>query len=149
VERKTVAELRTPGTEAGQSVVLIVDDEANVRGILERSLADKGYQMLVAGSADEAVELVSARKVRLNLAMIDVSLAGTDGPALAGLLRRSQPGLPVLFVSGYGDAQQRQVLGEPLLAKPFNPDDLARCVREMLATGRCEECVPVGITRRA
>ena len=141
-------DLRAGGAGTGQPVVLIVDDEPHVRDILERSLAEDGYLVLLAGSAHEALERLGAGEVRLNLAVIDVSLRGTDGPALAAGLRRSQPDLQVLFVSGYGPQAQAQVLGDPIMVKPFNPDILARCVRELLATGHCQDCAPVKIAPR-
>jgi two-component system, cell cycle sensor histidine kinase and response regulator CckA len=122
------------------ALMLVVDDTAMVRTLMARALAQAGHQVLAASCAEHALELVAERGEQLDLAVIDVHLAGTDGPTLAGVLRRGDPGLPVLFVSGYGDAEQRETLGvgDYLLAKPFDLDTLARCVQELLARGRSE-----------
>ena len=71
------------------------------------------------------------------------------GVQLAKVLRRLQPGLPVLFISGDGASAPAEALREHFLGKPFDLAGFAQCVRELLATGRCEACAPVNITRRA
>jgi hypothetical protein len=69
-----------------------------------------------------------------------LSRNGTDGPDLAKLLRLLQPGLTVLFTTGYGEGEQERVPRDPLLPKPFPPAKVAQCVRDLVATGRCECC---------
>jgi two-component system cell cycle sensor histidine kinase/response regulator CckA len=121
-------------------VVLIVDDEPAIRRVLSRALAADGYELLVAGHANEALELVAATRLTLRLAVIDMHLSGTDGPDLAKLLRLLQPRLTVLFTSGYGEGEQERVPRDPLLPKPFPPAKVAQCVRDLVATGQCECC---------
>jgi CheY-like chemotaxis protein len=121
-------------------VVLIVDDEPTIRALLSRALAADGYELLLAGTAVEALELVVQAALPVNVAVIDLHLAGTDGVDLARLLRRMQPGLTVLFTSGYGETEQARVPRDPLLPKPFPPATVAQCVRDLLATGRCRCC---------
>lgn len=120
------------------ALILVVDDIEPVRALMSRALAESGYEVLVASFAECALELVAERGERLSLAVIDVHLGGTDGPTLARILRRDHPSLPVLFVSGYGEAEQRSPLGDYMLAKPFNLDTLTRHVRQLLA-GRSNE----------
>jgi DNA-binding response OmpR family regulator len=122
----------------GATFVLVVDDTPAVRMLMARALAEGGYVVLAASSAEHALELVADRGEPPDLAVIDVHLAGTDGPTLAGVLRRGRPGLPVLFVSGYGDTEQQVLLGDHLLAKPFALDTLVCRVRELLARGSDE-----------
>ena len=122
------------------ALILVVDDTEPVRMLMARALAELGHQLLAAASAEQALEVVAERGEQLDLAVIDVHLAGTDGPTLAAVLRRDHRDMRVLFVSGYGDAEQRAVVRDPLLAKPFHLDTLARCVEELLATGRSESC---------
>jgi CheY-like chemotaxis protein len=123
-------------------LVLVVDDTAVVRMLMVRALAEAGYVVLTASSAEDALECVAEHGEPLDLAVIDVHLAGTDGLTLALILRRDQPSLPVLFVSGYGDAGQQDLVTDPLLAKPFNLDTLTRCVKDLLTTGHSEFCPP-------
>jgi two-component system cell cycle sensor histidine kinase/response regulator CckA len=121
-------------------VVLIVDDEPAIRKVLSRALAADGHELLLAGEATEALELVVGTRARVSVAVIDMHLNGTDGPDLAKLLRLLQPGLTVLFTTGYGEGEQERVPRDPLLPKPFPPAKVAQCVRDLVATGRCECC---------
>jgi two-component system, cell cycle sensor histidine kinase and response regulator CckA len=129
--------------------VLIVDDEHTVRRVLERALAVDGYELLVAARADIALELVAEKAAVIDLAIIDVGLPEMGGVQLAKIMRRLQPGLPVLFISGDGPEAPPEALREHFLDKPFDLQGFAQCVRELLATGLCEACSPVNITRRA
>ena len=76
----------------------------------------------------------------MNVAVIDMHLNGGDGVDLARLLRLLQPGLTVLFTSGDGEHEQDRVPRDPLLPKPFPLAKVAQCVRDLLATGRCQCC---------
>ena len=130
------------GTEAETSrpVILIVDDEPIIRALLARALGGDGYELLLAGGAGEALELMIKTGSILNVAVVDLHLGDTDGVSLAQLLRRMQPGLTVLFTTGYGEAEQDRVPHDPLLPKPFPPATIAQCVRDLLATGTCRCC---------
>ena len=116
-----------------------------MRGLLARTLTRQRYECVTAEHAEQAIAMVSESRVPVRLAIVDVTLPAMDGPTVARLLRLLQPGLPVLFVSGYGDAGQREALGEHLVAKPFRPDAIVACVRELIDTGRCEACAPVAL----
>lgn len=121
--------------------VLVVDDCEAVRGVVLRSLELADYEVRATGTAMEALDLVWQAQGPFDLALIDVHLAGTDGDILAAALRRLQPDLPVLFISGE-DVPTRAEEG-PLLMKPFGPQVLAQCVSEYLKTGCCHACAPV------
>jgi two-component system cell cycle sensor histidine kinase/response regulator CckA len=124
------------------ALILVVDDTQAVRALIVRALAEVGHDVVAAGSAEHALEVVAERRTPLDLAVLDVHLAGTDGPTLAAVLRRDHPALRVLFVSGYGDAEERSLGGDPLLAKPFYLDTLTRCVEDLLTKGYSEACPP-------
>jgi len=128
-----------PGEPAS---ILVVDDTQAVLALIVRALAELGHQVVAARSAEHALEAVAERRTHLDLAVLDVHLAGTDGPTLAAVLRRDHPDLRVLFVSGYGDAEDRSPAGDPLLAKPFHLDALTRCVEDLLTRGHSESCPP-------
>jgi CheY-like chemotaxis protein len=136
------ATFRSPTISDGaRPLVLIVDDEPPIRTVLSRALAGDGYELLLAGGASEALELVVGTRATVNVAVIDMHLNGSsDGVDLARLLRLLQPGLTVLFTSGYGEYEQDRVPHDPLLPKPFPPAKVAQCVRDLLATGRCQCC---------
>jgi CheY-like chemotaxis protein len=132
--------LRAHASEPTAPVVLIVDDEEPIRRLLARALEGEGYELLLAAGANEALELVIANSARVGVAVIDIHLQGGDGADLARLLRLLQPGMTVLFTSGYGEQEQSRVPRDPLLPKPFPPAQVSQCVRDLLATGRCECC---------
>jgi CheY-like chemotaxis protein len=129
-----------PAAEPPQPVVLIVDDEEPIRRLLARALGGDGYDLLLAADANEALERVIRAGAAVSVAVIDIHLQGSDGTDLARLLRLMQPGLTVLFTSGYGESEQARVLHDPLLPKPFPPAQISQCIRDLLATGRCQCC---------
>jgi PAS domain S-box-containing protein len=115
----------------GKAVVLVVDDDPNVRLVTATILRDLGYEVLEATSADSAmIQALSAE--RLDLVISDVIMPGGDGPALAARLRMERPDIPLIYVSGYAD---RYPLGTDIvLAKPFTPAQLG--ARVLRALGR-------------
>jgi DNA-binding response OmpR family regulator len=112
--------------------VLVVDDEQGILHLLHRALAEDGYDVLPAADAPSAIQLVTASAHPLDLAIVDIRLPGMDGVNLVATLRRSQPALPVLFISGLGDASERNRASDPLLSKPFELDELRQCVRDVI-----------------
>jgi DNA-binding response OmpR family regulator len=112
--------------------ILVVDDEQGILRLLQRALAEEGYDVLPAADAPGAIELVRASARPLDLAVVDIRLPGIDGVDLVATLRRSQPALPVLFISGNGDASERNRVSDPLLTKPFEMDEFRQCVRDAI-----------------
>lgn len=124
----------SPGTLAGASV-LVVDDEPAVRELARRTLEASGCRVLEAGDGSETVDLIS-RHGPPDLVLTDIMMRGMDGVTLAGRLRARWPELPVLFMSGRLDQQERIQSDAPdveLIEKPFAPDRLVREVYAALA----------------
>ena len=121
----------------GSGTVLVVEDEEAVRVLAKRVLAARGYQVLDARSASEALALTDEGRRRIDLLVTDVVMPGMGGPALAERLVAAQPGLRVLYISGYAEEAIRRQgslpAGGALLEKPFTADQLARRVREAIA----------------
>jgi PAS domain S-box-containing protein len=120
----------------GTETILIVEDEAAVRGLMVRMLGEQGYTLLVASNGYEALTLAQEHQQGLNLLLTDMVMPGLSGKVLAERLRLDQPQLKVLFISGYTD----EVIIQPgtfeqntyFLQKPFMPSDLVRQVRQVL-----------------
>lgn len=128
-----------PARAAGENV-LLVEDEPAVRLITARALREYGYGVVEASGGHQALEIVERSNGPINLLITDVILAGMDGPELARRAAELAPELPVLFISGYTDAEivRRGLLqeGQPFLQKPFTPEALASQVTELLKRGK-------------
>jgi PAS domain S-box-containing protein len=114
-------------------LVLVVEDDAPVRDIAARALAEGGYRVLVAENGRHALELLDRHTERPALVLTDLVMPEMSGSELASALARVAPGTPVLFTSGYPDGEilRRGLLapGASFLAKPFSPDALVRAVQ--------------------
>ncbi len=120
----------------GTEVVLLVEDDLNVRDLVNRLLTQHGYVVLVAPTGAEALYLARQHGGEIRLLLTDVVMPGLSGAALAEQLAEIQPALKVLFMSGYtNDAILHHGVLEPgtsFLQKPFGPVDLLRKVRAVL-----------------
>jgi two-component system cell cycle sensor histidine kinase/response regulator CckA len=131
-----------PRNLSGTETVLVVDDEPELVHLISRVLAGYGYTVIPAVGPGAAMVAFGERSTGIDLLLTDVIMPVTTGPVLAERLRANDPELTVIFMSGYSEntLPLQGTGGEtPLLSKPFSPDALARCVREVLdrrAAGR-------------
>jgi len=120
--------------------ILAVDDDRSILVLLNQVLTDAGYHVLIAEGGRRAIELFESAKAPIDLLLTDVIMPDLTGPVLAERLRAHQPGLQVLFISGFHDADlvQRFVTakGFTLLPKPFTVEALLRVVQESLTEVR-------------
>jgi PAS domain S-box-containing protein len=128
---------REPVRPGGRETVLFVEDEVALRDLMHRVLTKGGYRVLAAGDGLEALALVEGHPQRIDLVVTDVIMPRMSGPELAARLRARDPGIRLLYVSGYTADQLRSAqtdLGADatLLPKPFTSDGLLRKVREVL-----------------
>jgi two-component system, cell cycle sensor histidine kinase and response regulator CckA len=129
-----------PNITFGTESILLVEDNDGVRELARRTLRARGYTVIEACNADEAID-VMVRGAQPQLLVTDVIMPGLSGPNLAARLLQHNPRLRVLYMSGYSeDATAVHGTfwgGVPLLQKPFTPHQLAERVRVALdsATG--------------
>ena len=120
--------------------VLIVDDEADIRSLMAGVLEDEGYSTRVAAESDTALAEIRQRKP--SLIVLDIWLQGSalDGMQLLEVIRKEQPRLPVVMISGHGTietAVQAIKLGAyDFIEKPFQSDRLLLIVAHALETAR-------------
>ena len=132
-----IAPAGTPPTPrvGGSERVLLVEDEAVVRSIIERTLSRASYRVVVATSGDEALQLRDADGP-FDLLVTDVVMPGVNGWELGRRLRERWPALRVLYISGYTEdvVKDGGVVDPsvPFLQKPFLPVDLLARVRKLL-----------------
>ena len=125
-----------PEAAAGSETILLVEDEPTLMRLVAKVLTGRGYRVHTAADGRRALDLVHGGRLACDLLLTDVVMPRMGGPELAGVLKREQPGLKVLFMSGYTDSvllQRGLVEGEvDLVAKPFSPAELLAKVREVL-----------------
>lgn len=123
-------------TEGGQETILVVEDNDAVREVVATVLRDRGYQVLQAADAMQALAIVDNLQAPLHLLLTDVVMPGMNGVELAQQVRQRLPEVKVLYTSGYTENVlfERDVSheGTAFLAKPYRPDQLASKVRELL-----------------
>jgi two-component system cell cycle sensor histidine kinase/response regulator CckA len=121
----------------GQGTILLVEDEEGLRQLNARGLASRGYTVLEAGNGVEAIEVLERHQGSIDLVVSDVVMPEMDGPTLLRELRSRNPGLKIIFVSGYAeDAFQKHLPADgqfAFLAKPFTLKQLVNEVKETLA----------------
>jgi CheY-like chemotaxis protein len=113
-------------------IILVVDDQDNVRAMLRRQLSDQGHTVLEAGDGAEALHLVRRRNGAVDLILSDVVMPQMNGTELATRIGGEFPGIPVILMSAFAPAGVARVgLGEsivPVLQKPFDPEQLGELV---------------------
>ena len=116
--------------------ILVVEDDVLVRTLVAGYLRECGYDVVEAGSADEAIRVLDAG-MRTDIVFSDVNMPGSmDGFGLAQWLRRERPALKIILTSGATrTAKEAADLCEhgPILAKPYHHTELARRIRALLA----------------
>jgi two-component system, cell cycle sensor histidine kinase and response regulator CckA len=123
-----------PADDTGHGTILLVEDEEGLRGLNARGLASRGYTVLQAANGVEAIEAIDRHSGKVDLVVSDVVMPEMDGPTLLKELRRRDPGVRVIFVSGYAEEAFEKNLPEEgtyaFLAKPFTLKQLVEKVKE-------------------
>jgi PAS domain S-box-containing protein len=123
-------------TSGGSETILLVEDAESLRKLTRQFLESHGFRVLVAQNGEEAVEVEGEHSGKIDLLLTDVVMPGMNGRVLSERLLPKQPGMRVLYISGYTDSfiAGHGVLerGMALLHKPFTEDALIKKVREIL-----------------
>jgi len=131
-EAKPVADL------TGRGTILLVEDEEGLRGLNARGLASRGYTVLEAANGVEALNVLESQGDSVDLVVSDVVMPEMDGPTLLKEMRKRNPELKIIFVSGYAEDAFEKNLPEggqfAFLAKPFTLKQLAAAVKETIAS---------------
>jgi CheY-like chemotaxis protein len=136
VAAKTVTQSDRKEPRGNGETILLVEDNTDMRSVTAEIITGLGYRVIVVPEAEAAMAVVG-RGEKIDLVLSDVVLpGGVSGLELARNLQKGQPGLSVLFMSGYPRAvvDRRGMLGTEaiLLHKPFHRQNLAEALRDAL-----------------
>jgi two-component system cell cycle sensor histidine kinase/response regulator CckA len=128
-----VTDPHRPALRQGEGVVLLVEDEAPVRAFAGRALRLRGYTVLEAADAEEALALLKDPGLEVDVFVTDVVMPGMDGPAWVRQAREARPNARVVFMSGYAEdslsEDQARIPNSVFLPKPFSLNQLAETVQ--------------------
>jgi len=124
---------------SGAGRILFVEDEDAVRVVAARLLRARGYEVIEAADGEEALELAEQHAGEIDLLISDVIMPGLDGPTLLKKARHFLGDAPVMFISGYAEAEFSDLLegesGVTFLPKPIDIKTLAERVKQILQGG--------------
>ncbi|MET0876738.1 MAG: response regulator, partial [Tardiphaga sp.] len=127
---------RAAADMTGQGTILLVEDEEGLRALNARGLKSRGYSVIEAGNGVEALEVFEGAGGKVDLVVSDVVMPEMDGPTLLKELRKKNPDLKMIFVSGYAEEAFEKSLpaGEKFafLPKPFTLKQLIEQVKETM-----------------
>ncbi len=123
-------ELRSDG------VVLVIDDEAAVRDVVQQVLEDFGMRVLTAEGGDEGLELFARQADAIALVLLDMTMPGRSGQETLKEIHRIRGDVSVILSSGFSEEVVRDQFGDQMISgflqKPYHPKDLLAAVRETL-----------------
>jgi len=127
---------RTDDHGGGTESVLIVEDEASLRGMAKRILEEAGYRVQAVANGADALQALGQNADEVHLILTDVVMPGIGGRELAEMATQLRPGLKVVYMTGYTDdaLARHGVLADSahVITKPFTADELTRKIREVL-----------------
>lgn len=126
--------IQFPQATPQQPIVLLVDDEYLVRGVLSEILKEAGFEVVPAENGAEAI-LILSQLERVDLVFSDIKMAPLDGFALAKWAHENKPGLPVILASGYSGKTNMaaELSGAQFFRKPFDFDAVVEKIRDTIA----------------
>ena len=117
----------------GTHKILVVDDEAMIRGLMRSILESRGFVVLDAANGQQAVNIFREHQDSIALVITDMLMPGLQGREVASLVVGIRPGVPIILMSGSGGPPPTDY---PFLAKPFSPDQLVQCVTRLIQQER-------------
>ncbi len=136
MEQRVPDATETTSRAREEGVVLLVEDEAPVRAFAARALRLKGYSVLEAENAEEALELLSDSDLVVDVFVTDVIMPGMDGPTWVREAIKTRPDIKVIFISGYAEDNmaeaQARIPNAVFLPKPFSLGELAATVNAQM-----------------
>jgi two-component system, cell cycle response regulator CpdR len=113
--------------------ILVVDDEAGIRGLLERALRERGHDVIAVSNGQVALEAVLTADTPYDLVITNNSMPGMEGQELVARLRAARPGLPIVHLDDMSGSPHVELPADvPNITKPFPMTSLVTRIEEML-----------------
>lgn len=129
----------TPAVPRSEGVVLVAEDDVDVRAFVSRVLRSAGYAVLEAADGREAVRLVTERYGAVDVVLLDIVMPGMNGREAARCIREVAPKVRILFSSGYdpesASGAELGAISGSVLIKPFDAHTLLRTVSDARLAG--------------
>jgi len=130
------AEVLEKAAPHGSETLLMAEDELEIRTMFKTFLEGLGYNVLVAQDGEEALQVFSAHRDRIDLVILDAVMPRLSGPKVYGQMRKIRPTLPCILLTGYGEEIIKKCSDEgmeiPVLRKPVTFEELGRKIRDIL-----------------
>jgi CheY-like chemotaxis protein len=121
----------------GSGTVLVIDDEAHVRGVVTRMLERVGLNVLCAANGEAGIDLCRVYAAQIAVVLLDLTLPQMNGVDTFEALRRIKPNVPIVVMSGYNEQELSGHFADlqalSFLHKPFTPSELYDNLRQVLA----------------
>lgn len=120
-----------------QHVVLLVDDEYLMRGVLSEILREAGFYVVVAVSGEQAINYLN-QLAHIDAVFSDIKMPGMDGFKLAKWIARNRPDVPVVLASGYAGKTDmaNDLSGAHFMSKPFGFDEIVAKLNALVSQKR-------------
>ena len=115
-----------------KKTILVVDDEENIRFLYKEELTDEGYEVILAGNAEEALEKIGQQ--RPDLITVDIKMPGMDGLEFLQKLKEEEKEIPVILCSAYGSYKQdfRVWASDAYVVKSADMSELKGAIKDIL-----------------
>jgi PAS domain S-box-containing protein len=121
-------------------LILVVDDEATIRSVVQGLLEKHGYRVLTANEGAQALALFAERRAEVSAVLTDMMMPGVDGLALVRAIRELDAGVPIVAMTGLGERASLEGLRDldlsVVITKPFSRVELLAALREVFAGPR-------------
>lgn len=129
-----------PVVTRGSETILVAEDNDGLRELAKEVLESLGYHVVLAATGDEALEIFALGHKSIDLALLDIIMPETGGPAALEKMLAINPSLRAIFMTGYtAEMEAVRLMGDkavPILRKPYSSRELGRSVRSVLDEAR-------------
>jgi two-component system cell cycle sensor histidine kinase/response regulator CckA len=128
-----IAEGNTPFPEGSGELILIVDDEKNIRQTTSAMLEKYGYQTLIATDGAEALAIYKQNSKKIQLVLTDMAMPVMDGATLIHALQQLDPQPKIISASGLTSGHKTEINADAFLIKPFTAEKLLNTIADLLS----------------